>query len=108
MNRMAHPHPGLRKTQLLHLGLLLALFLLLILPVPAIAQTMGYSLDWNTISSGGSLNAAGGSYSLDASIAQPGAGVLSGSGYTLGGGFWPSSAILAAPEYHLFLPLTRR
>jgi len=38
-------------------------------------------------------------------VGQPDAGVLSGGGYTLAGGFWPGGA---AARYGVYLPLVLR
>jgi hypothetical protein len=46
------------------------------------------SLAWRTIDGGGGA-ATGANYTLTSSIAQPDAGVLTGVGYELRGGFWP-------------------
>ena len=64
----------------------------------------GYDLTWNTLESGGPVEASGGGYSLYGNIGQPDAGAaLNAGGYTLTGGFW--SGILAN---FIYLPLTIR
>lgn len=56
---------------------------------PASAQlTIGR---W-TVDGGGSPPAQGGGYQVYGTIGQPDAGVLTGGAYTLGGGFWGTSA----------------
>lgn len=47
-----------------------------------------FSLDWWSIDGGGATFLAGGSYSLGSTAGQPDAGVLTGNGFTLQGGFW--------------------
>jgi hypothetical protein len=55
-----------------------------------------YTLDWATLDSGGVLNAAGSGYALSATLGQPDAApvALTGSGYTLVGGFWAGASEL--------------
>lgn len=61
----------------------------------------GYDLSWNTLESGGLVEAADGSYSIDGSFGQPDASAsLIGDGYSLVGGFWSG-----IPAYHLSLPV---
>lgn len=45
-----------------------------------------------------------GDYQLGSTVGQPDAGVLSGGGYTLVGGFWGGAAI----QYRIYLPLVLR
>ncbi len=87
------------------IGVMLVIGLLIALPVLARSQTApaasSYNLSWYTIDGGGAMNVSGGGYSLNGTIGQPDAGVLSGSGYTLVGGFWGGAAI----NYNIYLPL---
>jgi hypothetical protein len=56
------------------------------------AQTGGaYSLTWNSLDCGSPVTSTGGSYVLGGTTGQADAGVLSGSRYTLQGGFWQGS-----------------
>lgn len=72
---------------------LVTLALLLVLP-SAGAQTGGdFDLTWNTIDGGGSASTGDG-LTLDGTVGQPDAGLLSGGDFTLEGGFW---AAVAAP-----------
>ena len=57
---------------------------LLLAPLALPAQ---YSIDWWTIDGGGGTS-SNGQYSLSGTIGQPDAGVMSGGGFTLVGGFW--------------------
>src|SRR5512137_1313244 len=69
------------------------------------AQTGGgYDLTWSTIDGGGYMFSTGGGYSLGGTMGQPDAGVMSGGGYTLAGGFWGG----AVAEYKIYLPLVLR
>jgi hypothetical protein len=84
---------------------LLVLTPLLLLASVARAQSgSGYDLTWSTIDGGGTTWSEGGGYSLGGTIGQPDAGVLSGGGYTLAGGFWGG----AAARYGIYLPLVLR
>jgi hypothetical protein len=85
--------------------LLLALVALLLLSSVARAQSGGgYDLSWSTVDGGGATWSEGGGYALGGTIGQPDAGVLSGGGYTLAGGFWGG----AAARYGVYLPLVLR
>jgi hypothetical protein len=63
--------------------------------VPAGAQ---YTLDWRTVDGGGATECTGGAYTLSGTIGQPDAGRSSGSGYTLGGGFWMGGAVVVGAD----------
>jgi hypothetical protein len=85
--------------------LLLVLLLLLTVATSVSAQSGGgYDLSWNTVDGGGTTWSEGGGYSLGGTVGQPDAGVLSGGGYTLAGGFWGG----AAARYGVYLPLVLR
>jgi len=87
------------------LRLLLLVALLSLLASVARAQSGGgYDLSWSTIDGGGYTWSTGGGYSLGGTVGQPDAGVLSGGGYTLSGGFWGG----AAARYGVYLPLVLR
>ncbi len=55
----------------------------------ASAQT--FDLGWYTIDGGGDMWTTGGNYELSGTIGQTDAGVLTGGGFTLVGGFWPAA-----------------
>jgi len=61
----------------------------------------GYDLSWWTTDGGGYTFSTGGDYSLGGTVGQPDAGLLTGPGYTLAGGFWSG----AAQPYRVYLPL---
>jgi len=85
---------------------LLTLTALLLLASVARAQSGGgYDLTWSTVDGGGATWSEGGGYALGGTVGQPDAGVLSGGGYTLAGGFWPGGA---AARYGVYLPLVLR
>jgi len=73
------------------------------------AQTGGgYDLTWYTIDNGGGSNGNSG-YTLHGTIGQPDAGVWSGGGYALAGGFWIASGSAGEPsQHHIYLPLVLR
>jgi hypothetical protein len=84
---------------------LLALTAFFLLSSVARAQSGGgYDLSWSTVDGGGATWSEGSGYSLGGTIGQPDAGVLSGGGYTLAGGFWGG----AAARYGVYLPLVLR
>jgi hypothetical protein len=66
----------------------------------ASAQT--YSIDWYTIDGGGGTS-SGGPYTLSGTIGQPDAGLHTGGGYTLVGGFWGAFAVqqVGAPTLYI-------
>ena len=86
--------------------LLLAALLSLLASVARAQSGGGYDLTWSTIDGGGATWSEGGGYALGGTIGQPDAGVLSGGGYTLAGGFWGGGG--AAAQYRIYLPLVLR
>ena len=84
--------------------LLLALIALLLASVARAQSGGGYDLTWSTVDGGGATWSEGGGYALGGTVGQPDAGVLSGGGYTLAGGFWPGGAA----QYRIYLPLVLR
>jgi hypothetical protein len=54
----------------------------------AFAQS-GFDLSWRTVDCGGALSLSGGGFSFSTTTGQPDAGVMSGDGFELAGGFWP-------------------
>jgi len=72
----------------------------------------GYDLSWWTVDGGGETFSSGGNYSLGGTIGQPDAGLLqstapravTGTGYTLAGGFWSGGGQLR----RVYLPLVMR
>jgi hypothetical protein len=83
---------------------LLALTALLLASVARAQSGGGYDLTWSTVDGGGATWSEGGGYALGGTVGQPDAGVLSGGGYTLAGGFWGG----AAARYGVYLPLVLR
>ncbi len=84
---------------------LLVIALFAMLASVALAQSGGgYDLTWNTVDGGGATFSTGGEYSLGGTIGQSDAGVLTGGGYTLAGGFWGG----AVAQYRIYLPLVLR
>ena len=80
---------------------------LMLILVPGIAAAVSaptsYTLvGWTADGGGGTSGAPG--YLLNGTIGQPDAGVLSGGGYILGGGFWPGGVASEPPEFCIYLP----
>ena len=65
------------------------------------ALSAGYDLAWWTVDGGGAAFSTNGGYTLGGTLGQPDAGVMSGGGYTLAGGFWGGAAV----QYKVLLPL---
>ena len=62
----------------------------------SITSAQSYSIDWHTIDGGGGTS-MGGVYSVSGTIGQPDAGVMSGGGYSLAGGFWGILSAVQTP-----------
>ena len=81
----------------------LAIGLVVLLAGGAVAQE-GYTLSWWTADGGGGMFSTGPGSSLGGTVGQGDAGVLSGPGYRLAGGFWSGGAVV----YGVYLPLVVR
>ena len=90
---------GLRRLGAIFLPLALALLI-----VGGAAAQGGYELSWWTVDGGGQTFSTGPGYSLGGTAGQPDAGVISGPGYRLDGGFWPGGVV----TYRVYLPLVMR
>ena len=66
-------------------------FALLALPLATSSVHAQFAIDWFTLDGGGG-SSTGGAYTLEGTIGQPDAGVLSGGSYTVQGGFWSAFA----------------
>jgi hypothetical protein len=94
-----------RVLSLRQAGVLLTLAAFLLLASVALARSGdSYDLSWWTVDGGGYTFSTGGGYALGGTAGQPDAGVLSGGGYTLAGGFWGGAVV----RYGVYLPLTLR
>ena len=60
------------------------------------AAAQNFNIDWFTIDGGGGTS-TGGVYAVSGTIGQPDAGVASGGGYSLAGGFWSGVVAIATP-----------
>ena len=79
---------------------------LMAVAIPALAQSpANYDLSRYVVASGGG-RMMGTSYALLSTAGQPVAGVLVGSDYSLGGGFWGGGRLRVV--YNLYLPLVQR
>ena len=86
--------------------LLLLSLVLALLVTSALAGVPTFSLDWWTVDGGGGTSSSA-SYALSGGIGQPEAGVLTGGGYILGGGFWPGR-VRQSQGNAIYLPLVSR
>ena len=64
----------------------------------------GFEIPWFTADGGGATTSAGGDFALGGTAGQTDAGMLSGGGYTLAGGFWPGAEVLL----YAYLPVIMR
>jgi len=79
--------------------------LLLLAAVPVLAQSGGgYDLTWSTVDGGGMTFGTGAGYTLGGTAGQADAGILTGGGYTLAGGFWRGGAVVGS-VYEVYLPV---
>jgi hypothetical protein len=76
-----------------HRARLVALVAIGIISVQRLACAQSYNMDWFTVDGGGGTS-SGGAFSISGTIGQPDAGVLSGGGYTVEGGFWSGVSII--------------
>ncbi|MGD2039846.1 MAG: hypothetical protein PVH11_03405 [Anaerolineae bacterium] len=103
---MEHTIPG----KLLLLALVAGLALLIAAPLvtqagdgPSATLGTGYGLTWSTVDGGGYTFSRGGGYTLGGTAGQPDAGLLTGGGYQLSGGFWARGG-----AHGIYLPLVMR
>ncbi|EEF62874.1 hypothetical protein [Pedosphaera parvula] len=61
--------------------------------VQGLASAQSYNMDWFTVDGGGGTS-SGGAFSINGTVGQPDAGVLSGGGYTVEGGYWSGVSII--------------
>jgi len=94
----------MKQLVLRKLRIILTAIVLLLLTLPVLAQSGGeYDLSWSTVDGGGG-SSTGSVYSLSGTAGQMDAGMMSGKGFTLKGGFWLGGE-LEPYLYELFLPL---
>ena len=82
----------------------LLLLIVLLLPNGGVLAQGGYDLSWWTADGGGYTFSTGAGYSLGGTVGQPDAGLMSGPGYRLAGGFWSGGTV----TYRVYLPLVFR
>jgi len=73
----------------------------------SLAAIETFELNWWTVDGGGGMFSTAETYRLSGTAGQPDAGVLTGGGYTLGGGFWRGGEV-SAQSYEVYLPLMNR
>jgi len=100
MNKPLSPPLIFRLAALLAVALLIAG--MAITAASASIQADDYSISWYTFDGGGG-SSTGGDFTLMGTIGQPDAGLHSGTGYNLTGGFWAWVA-----RYLGYLPLIKR
>ena len=71
-------------------GILVAVF------IAVTASAQNYAINWYTIDAGGG-ESRGGEYTVQATVGQPDASTMRGSGYSLAGGFWHGFETEIAP-----------
>jgi hypothetical protein len=82
------------------------LLIVLMLGWAALAQARSsegaglYDLSWYTFDAGGGTRSSG-SYTINGTIGQPEAALMSNGSYSLAGGFWGGTAV----QYQTYLPL---
>ncbi len=75
------------------------LSLLALLAAGGLTAHAQYTINWSKIAGGGGLNSTGGVYAVSGTIGQPDAsGALTGSVYSVTGGFWPGVTLVQTPE----------
>ena len=95
-------NPTQPPRSLLSKALLLGLFVVLLVTIPAIAgSSAGYTVDWDTVSTGGSVMTSD-HYQMQSTIGQSIIGRAASSSYALGAGYWYGAR---EPDFTLFLPL---
>jgi len=85
---------------------------LLFTSAPALAQEIAavFDIGWWTVDNGGG-SSSGSVYSIDGTLGQPDAGVLTGGSYSISGGFWGAASPDAPPVAwggYIYLPLSLR
>jgi hypothetical protein len=92
-----------RKRPHMWIGIALLALAALLLPAgAALANGLGYTLDWWTVDGGGGTwSDTGGRYELNGTVGQPDVGVWGDGEYTLTGGFWGGGKV----QYNTYLPL---
>lgn len=60
------------------------------------ASAQPYSMDWHSMDGGGGRS-VGGSYAVEGTVGQPDAGVHTGAGWRVEGGFWSAFAAVPSP-----------
>jgi uncharacterized repeat protein (TIGR01451 family) len=72
-----------------------------------VASAQPYAISWSTVDGGGTMSAAGGTFTLAATAGQPDAGgPFAGGPYTVHGGFWAFAAGAVTPQADLSITKT--
>ena len=92
------------KTWISFLIVVVSLFLVSI----ALAEPLGFNIEWWTVNGGGGVSkSTGGQYTLQGTIGQPDAGSLQGGEFVLEGGFWAGLREWVE-QFFIHLPLVLR
>jgi hypothetical protein len=102
---MRHARIGRWRTGVVVLAVAMVLFAAGAASLWALA-TDGFQLSWWTADGGGGCSEGGG-FVLSGTAGQPDAGLLTGPGYTLGGGFW-AGGVLKPASHTVYLPVVLR
>ena len=87
--------------------LILLLLSFLMLTGAGLSATNNVDMSWWTVDGGGAVpSLSGGSYSLQGTVGQADAGVLSSGGYTLYGGFWNPN--ISSATQTVYLPFVHK
>jgi hypothetical protein len=112
---MKKGEPGRSRPSMHPRGVVSILLAACCVPLLAVPLTLaqsggGYGISWWTVDGGGDAlfgSSAPGTYTLTGTSGQPDAGLLTGGGYILEGGFWTSGAVVEN-EHTVYLPLVLR
>jgi hypothetical protein len=91
------------KPKMYLMALLVIAALILAAGSVSAGPTASYDIPWWTVEGGGGDSSAG-QYTLSGTVGQMDAGVLSGTGYRLSGGYWEG----AQTQSKIYLPLAKR
>lgn len=89
-----------------YIGAVLIALIIILTTGAALADSLGFTLNWWTVDGGGG-SSNGGDYTLSGTIGQQDAGAMQGGDYTLAGGF-RNNTILAESGQMVYLPLVSR
>jgi len=83
--------------------LYICIIVLLLFSGQAVLAANGYAITWWSVDGGGGMS-TGGSYTVNGTIGQTDTALLTGSGFSLQGGFWSYPGIDLSSGTMLYLP----